>query len=86
MDKSQIGLPVTVKIRDGKLRGPKRDGSPDHSRDLLIRSLELKPSCQEGSDHTEDRKSWKKESVEKIFRLIERSQSILLSQGIGKVT
>jgi hypothetical protein len=35
-DQRQIGLPVTVKIRDGKLRGAKRDGGADEARDVAI--------------------------------------------------
>jgi hypothetical protein len=62
-DKSQIGLPVTVKIRDGKLARAKRDGRSDEARDWPIGFPDLREPRPEGYDQAENRASRKKESV-----------------------
>jgi len=53
-DHSQIGFPVAVKIRDGKLRGAKRDGRADEARDGAIRVSDLRVPDPERCGQAED--------------------------------
>ena len=62
-DKSQIELPVAVKIRDGKLRGAKRDCRADETRDGPVRIAEMQLTCANGCDKAEERHSRKKKSI-----------------------
>ena len=56
-DKRQIRLQVAVKIRDGKLRGAKRDGCADEARDGSIRISDLQVPCPEGCNQAQNRES-----------------------------
>jgi hypothetical protein len=62
-DKSQIGLPVTVKIRDRKLSGAKRNGRPNEAGDGAIRISYLRVPGPEGCEQAENGESRKKDSV-----------------------
>jgi len=58
-DHYQIGFPVAVKIRDGKLCGAKRDGRADEARDGAIRGSNLRVPYPEGCNQAEDGNSRK---------------------------